>query len=608
MDVIDEFAPGLRMLPHTLGGLHWPPDIDLPSLAANPSQALPLVAVGGGAYLMACFAVRGVVNRHRERVSGRQGKEDKVWKPRRDNTTWLRRQWWKVSPPLDSMRVDGLWLPRTGAASHCLWLAPTGGGKSTAVAELRFDGARPALAIMPDISDPLRARADFVWTAGQSETPIDFLIGTAEAVAQRLTEAFRSGGQGVWKRVARRWTAQAISILDQGGIPRSLKLIGESLDKLTAQAGREVRQACAMWIERYLDLADQMGGSMAAGGVDLAELLNRGLRVVLDNDAMGDSALGADVVALGLAEAKRIESMVRGGFRLIFEEALQLKERIDLCHPFLLAGRRRRIAVDLLAQSEDGLDSIITQNARTKVYFSQETTTLQRQAADRLGIPYGELDPGAMDDFTAWVNHGRIRRLVRFPKPKKQRSPAAGGVSSDLTGGSVRVERGIVVTEVPRWQWQSSGEPVTYAEPWRKEPLALPGPSIRMQELIDGSVRDGTHLRWRPKGWNGPDDKGERHDRDGYGEIWIPGENYRKVHRVRYELAYGGIPRRENGQTMTVQHAPDCPKDCFELGHLSLLTREANSRDSHTSMRRKIRRKAGGSGGNRGKGVVADRG
>jgi hypothetical protein len=342
---------------------------------------------------------------------------------RADNAPLLRRLWWRIRPPVDLMRVDGLMIDRM-RKPHCGWFGPTGAGKSASVATMRVNGERPTLVATPDISDPMRAAAHrldgLVWTACESDVPIDFLIGQPTEVAERLTEVFRSGGVGAWKRTTRRATAEVIRRLDAEGEPRSLVGIGRTLEVAIAR-DRELRTICGGWVERFLDLADQFGVSIGAGGIDLAELLRAGGTVVLDVDAFAHPSLGGDVVALALAEAKRCANVVPGGFRLIFEEAGQLGERIDLAEPFHRAGRRRRIAVDDLTQAESDLsfhgNDGITANLATRVYFAQELRSLQRVAADRLGLDASALDPAAMADYTAWVAHGRIRRLVRFPKP-----------------------------------------------------------------------------------------------------------------------------------------------------------------------------------------------
>src|SRR6202011_74982 len=220
-----------------------------------------------------------------------------------------------------------------------------------------------------------------------------------------LTEVFRSGGVGAWKRTARMLTAQVIGAIDRMGQPRSLQLIGELLHE-AVRRDRELKSVCAGWVARFLDLADQFGDSIGPDGVDLAELLREGNTILLDNDSFDHAALGGDVVALGLAEAKRCASLVPGGFRLIFEEAGQLGERIDLAEPFFRAGRRRNIPVDALTQAESDLNEGISANIATRAYFGQELKSLQKVAADRLGLDHHDLDPASMRDFTAWLAHG----------------------------------------------------------------------------------------------------------------------------------------------------------------------------------------------------------
>jgi hypothetical protein len=434
------------------------------------------------------------------------------------------------------MAIDGLEVKRDGGASHCLWLAPTGGGKSTAVATIRCDGKRAMLAVMPDLSDPLRERADFIWTACVSTVPINFCIGEPTEVAERFTEVFRSGGTGAWKRKARRATAKVIRDIDAEGLPRSMRLVGLRLQKLAA-GDKDLTMVLSGWIDRFLDLAEQLGPSMEAGGVDIAELLRNGKMIVMDNDAFEHASLGGDVVALGLAEAKRVANLVPGGFRLIFEEAQQLGDRIDLAHPFFLAGRRRGIAVDALAQAEDGLDSILTQNSRTKVYFPQEDQPLQRLAGRRLGIPYEELDPGHMAEFTAWVSHGSIRRLVHFPAPKKVRPRVIVSNDEPIEQEWVDVpwevdsEPGVVDGEPGAIYQIREIEPDPEAGLWEPDPLGLPRRAWGAIPLPAGAVEapawigrnerrleiwqrlDGT---WSEQGdhlWRGGTNKG-------YGKTW----------------------------------------------------------------------------------------
>lgn len=549
--------------------------------------------------IIAAVTVR--IRLHRSHVAAqvrRNGRIDEGIVRATNSARW-RRLCWTVAPPADLMRVDGLVLDRTGDRSHSLWVGPTGRGKSQSVATVRCDGKRPWLAVMPDLSMPLRARADFIWTAGESARPIDFLKGTSDDVAHFLTEVFRSGGEGVWKRAAYMATKQIVEDLDKSKTPRSLLLIGQQLRE-ECDNDPALRRMCEGWVTRFLGAAEAMGDSVGPRGIDIAELLNQGLGVVIDNNAWRRPGLKGDVVAFGLAEAKRVADLVPGGFRLIFEEADQLGDRIDLADPFFTAGRLRQVAVDALVHSEHKLPDAMQTNSATRVYFRPNKPEHRKKVAEALDLSEGEVD--RIPDYHAWIEHdGKIRRLVHFPKPRKLPPPAADGVTINSqvgdTGGNGQVERRIEIVQVPRWK--GTGEPAEYHE-WAG-PKQLPAPSIKLAGLLEGAVVDGTHLRWnKVLGFN--DDgstKHVRHDKDGYGEIWIPGEGYRKVHRIAYELAYGAIPRNPDGTTMTVQHMVDCPKDCFKLEHLSLLTRA-----THSSVDRKrsiLRKKAKGGSGGRGR-------
>jgi hypothetical protein len=488
--------------------------------------------------------------------------------PRSTNTLLLRRLWWTIRPPHDLMHVDGLTIDRS-RKPHAAWLGPTGAGKSSAVAAVRVNGQRPTLQAMPDISDPLRAATlrlnGFIWTACESSRTVNFLIGSPTEVAERLTEVFRSGGVGAWKRAARRATAEVIRELDAEDEPRTLKLIGERL-KERVKSDRDLKTVCAGWVDRFLDLADQFGSSIGPDGVDIADLLNQGMTVLLDNDAFDHPSLGGDVVALGLAEAKRCASLVPGGYRLIFEEAGQLGDRIDLAEPFHRAGRRRKIAVDDLTQAESDLSEGISANIGTRFYFAQELKSLQRIAADRLGIDYRKLDPANMRDFTAWVAHGKIRRLVRFPKPRNG-------------NGTVEPVR---TPHLDVWK-RANGNTAraSHAALTGKPPYALPAPrratapgwiqGVRVRELI-WELLDGTEYESGCWLW-----LGERHPK-GYGRFRrvVDGVKWDLlVHRAMWEYANGAIVE---GMTVDHQCEPVPTTRCGNPRHMALVPRDQNTR------------------------------
>lgn len=536
----------------------------------------------------------------------RQSESDKEV-TRQTNTSLARRIWWRIRPPVDVMRVDGLVIDRS-RKPHCGWFGPTGAGKSAAVATVRVNGERPTLIVTPDVSDPMREATlrlgGFVWTACVSSTPIDFLIGEPTEVAERLTKVFRSGGQGVWMRAARRATAEVIRTIDADDEPRTLKLIGERL-AIAVKSDRELKAACAMWVERFLDAADQFGDSLGPDGVDIADLLRQGKTVLVDNDAFDHLALGGDVVAFVLADAQRCARLVPGGFRLIFEEAGQLGERIDLAEPFHRAGRRRKVATDDITQSEDDLNEGISSNLGTRVYFAQEKKSLQKIAADRLEIDYQELSPAKLKDFHAYVAHGRIRRLVHFPKPPKpsapqNRQPTSVYPHPQPNPESVRHGHALEIRELP-----------VYREPLETLP-ALPPPGDEYLTLQDNIYLDGECERWSGKHDRAGHKTGCRadcsikaHARTGhnegcltdcaiqdhldncYGLVWWPlaeptesrTHEWQRIHRVRYRMAYGPIPLDpKTGRPQTIDHRRTCPKDCSKLGHLNgPVTRSENS-------------------------------
>lgn len=485
---------------------------------------------------------------------------DPVDPNRPTNTSLWRRLFWKLRPPSDTMAVDGLTIDRS-RKPHCLWVAPTGGGKSASVATTRVNGARPTLTVTPDLSDPIIAAtarlAGFRWTAGVSTTPINFLIGSPQEVAERLTEVFRSGGVGAWKRAARKATAEVIQQLDIQRQPRTLRLIGEQLEQ-SVKADRELRTVCAGWVARFLDLADQFGDSIGPDGIDLANLLRQGTTVLLDNDAFDHPSLGGDVVALGLAEAKRCASLVPHGFRLIFEEAGQLGERIDLADPFFRAGRRRSIPVDVLTQAESDLNEGISANIATRVYFAQDLKSLQKLAADRLGLDYRQLDPANMRDFTAWVSHGKIRRLVKFPRPPKPPPFSYETLPTHLNDERPTTRR-TWVEEMPVYE--------------RPDYPALPLPRLEVQEVLSKIDRvEGERGCWL---WTGSKDK------SGYGiQRWeYPDDrpaNNRPAHQVVWEIVNGcWFPVGE------WDHWRSCPRHCVSPYHGEPCSKRDNIQRMH---------------------------
>jgi hypothetical protein len=155
-----------------------------------------------------------------------------------------------------------------------------------------------------------------------------------------------------------------------------------------------------------------------------------------------------------------------------------------------------------------------------------------------------------MADFTAWIAHGKIRRLVHFPRPPKtslRHVPQNDPYESPQHGPN---KRRIIIAEV------AAGP--SYAE--------LPPPRLEVQRLLNQLDRTGHCYLW----------KGSL-DKDGYGVTDWNGKRGQRVHRIVYELAYGSIGRGEDGKVLDLDHL--CrTRNCARLEHLEPVTRSENVR------------------------------
>ncbi len=492
---------------------------------------------------------------------------------RKTNSPLLLRWKWRAAPPRDLMRIDGLEINRD-RSPHCLWDGTTGDGKSTAVAMTRLDGARPALCATPDISDPLIGQIARIggrrWTACESREPIDFLSGEPEVIAELLTDVFPSGGVGTWLRVAREAITKILRTFDVQGIARTLRSIADAL-YVMAQNDRELKTACSNWIDRLYDAATQFRDCIADHGFSIAALLKHGISVLIDIDGFVHPKINADLVAFVLARARLVALQIPSGFRLIFEEADQLKERILLAKPFTDAGRRRNITVDMLVHDESAVPDLINCNIATHVYWPQGLKASQRTAADRLAIDYRKLDYANMADYTAWVNHRNITRLVKFPRPPRTTNPRPSYVlypTGTPTPPPKRTPYGperrrVEVTELPL---PREGTP------------QLPFPRLEVQEVLSKIDRTCGDC-WL---WTG------LQDRDGYGlQRWAypdPNKprNNRPAHQVVWEIVNGRwFPRNDNGKSWDWDHGRRaCPRHCVSPYHGEPVSNEKGNNEN----------------------------
>jgi hypothetical protein len=422
--------------------------------------------------------------------------------------------------------------------------------------------------VCPDLSDPFRAEVQrlggVIWNPSgdgpQGLVRLDFLKGSPRDVGRRLTEAFRSGGHGVWKRKVRTRVTQVVTAMDALGEPRTLQAISDHLNSL---GGNDM--AVQSWVERFSDLAEDFGDSIGAGGLDCAELLRQGKTILLEIDSFAQQGMLEDLASLALVEAKRCADQVPGGFRLVLEEAGQLGDRIDLVLPFLRAGRRRGIPVDILTQFGGDLSQAMDENIATLVLFAQQKETTRKAASDETGRPTTDFDPRNLPMFHAWVKQGTYLKRVSFAKPK----PAPEFVSASWDA----------VSSVPgRDKEQSKSGRYVVEEIGLARPVypGLPSPGQEFDEYMARTYRQDGCLRWHGA-----------HDNAGYGyiRVWSDTESKwkkRLVHRYAWELRNGPMPNDpETGQTLTLDHPRTCYKDCSDLTHLGEpCTRAENVRRS----------------------------
>ena len=121
----------------------------------------------------------------------------------------------------------------------------------------------------------------------------------------------------------------------------------------------------------------------------------------------------------------------------------------------------------------------------------------------------------------------------------------------------------------------------------------LPPPGTDYQALLGRLYRQGECERWQGKHDRAghkrscaKDCKLREHEDGCYGLVWWPlaeptdkrTHDWQRVHRVRWELAYGPIGvDPATGRALTVDHRRSSWKDCSRLDHLTVCTDGENS-------------------------------
>jgi hypothetical protein len=233
----------------------------------------------------------------------------------------------------------------------------------------------------------------------------------------------------------------------------------------------------------------------------------------------------------------------------------------------------------VLTQAETDLEfrgnGAITSNIATRMYFAQELTSLQRAAADRPGIRSPRARPEPDEGLTAWVQHGKIRHLVRFPKPPQARARTRLSVTDTLPHERTDADNG-------------RDHRMRVIDLERQELPALPPSGTQYSQLLRQVYFEGEFERWsehdRAGHTNGcskgcrkchehllscpPDCQTEERLRNCYGLVWWPfaeptetrTHEWQRVHRVRWRMSYGPILLDQvTGKLLTIDHRRTCP-------------------------------------------------
>ena len=414
--------------------------VDLEPVLSRSSALLPPWLRDDAPYvaLLAFLGVLLLVSYGRDRGQAETDEDDpRGAKPRVQYRTsgvgvWTRHLIWPmpIGPrrPRDLMAVDGVYIDRD-RFPHCLWDGPTGIGKSHAVAVTRVDGRRPTFIAACDISDPMvymverLGRRGVIWDAEHGARYGDgaflggwnVLAGSSRRVSGKVMDAFLSGGTGVMKRAVR---TRLTEVLDDLGPVRDWPDVLEGL-KMHGNESQMRAQAIDLWLARFEDIYQELGSALGSE-LNVTDCLREGKTVLMQVDSFQLGSATEDVVVLMLLEAIRAAREVEGGFNFIVEEAGQVDERINEAIKLFRAGRRRGVHVDIITHRAGDVKALVRSLCHTKVLFQQEEPADQKAAADMAGLHPEHFNPTVLKEQTAWLKHGRTRKLVRFPKLPKR--------------------------------------------------------------------------------------------------------------------------------------------------------------------------------------------
>jgi hypothetical protein len=443
---------------------------------------------------------------------------------------------------LGSVTID---LMTRGGVAHAVVAGMTGTGKSSAVLSLLM-GKMSALVVAFDNSRPIQMLFQAMgWTIWQPGGVIgwDVLSGPAQVVSEALTAGFARTQQdtGFYRGMAQERLWQTLDDLDARGRPRTIDALVDALRVKSGNATQD--RACLDWSVRFSRIARSLGPSLGTD-LDLAECMRHGDKILILPNRFLSPEDAPLIGGIALVQARRVAQDV-GNFLLIVEEAGQAGNRQTELNAIAQAGRDRGCPLIVLTQNAAKLSEEVTNNVKVWISFAQESKRELTFAAEHLRIDPLDLQPESMPTGYAWIRSPDInpcRTRLRLPRYK-----AVQSYVSDPTPSHERraARRRITIEQLATEQ----------ASVWP----SLPPPSLKIQELLEQIDRSGhCHL------WTGS------RDRDGYGIIHMNG-NWKRAHRVVYELAYGPLG------PLTIDH--QCRvRLCVRLDHLEAVPRGENSK------------------------------
>jgi hypothetical protein len=469
----------------------------------------------------------------------------------------LRRQPWRrprIPWKLGPMTVD---LKGGQQTLHTIVAGTTRSGKSSAVLPL-LTLPGPFVGVGFDVSKPLED-----WWAAHANNPTyihwrmdgslgwNILEGPALSVSEGLTAGFArsAGDRGIYRGHVSTRLLRLIRQDDEAGCPRDLRRYIGLLRQPTGD--READTACKDWASRFDGLLERFGPAFG-NDFSLASAVRQHKKVLVLPNRFLHPESAMLIGGIGLVQSRRAAGEI-GGFIQFIEEAGQASYYTEEINASFQAGGTRECPTILATQNLSSLKNEIANNARVWLVFNQQIAAEAKIGAERLRLddPSLLLDLPTGDAYVRSPDAGPQLVHIKLPKlPKAKPKRTYANEPANLKTETPAARR-FIVTELPR-------------EDEETVPV-LPPPRLEVQALLEQIDRSGhCHV------WTGTQ------DRDGYGIFRWEG-NWKRVHRIVWELTCGPIPVDEKGAALDLDHL--CRNRlCSKIDHLEPVTRGENVR------------------------------